>query len=49
MKKFTLLFILAILASQFNGFAQRGTIVNATPLITLTPEHNYAKPAVATG
>lgn len=37
MKKFTFLFLITILAFQINLFAQRGTIVNAIPVATLTP------------
>ena len=39
MKKFTFLFItFFLLLLQTNGFAQRGSIVSAVPMISLTPE-----------
>lgn len=38
MKKFTSLFIGLLLMLQINGFGQRGSIVEAVPLATLTPE-----------
>lgn len=38
MKKLTLLFILTLLLAQLNADAQRGTIVQTIPLLSLTPE-----------